>query len=109
MEHLKRAGVHSGDSISIYPPENLKESTKIALTDITKKVACAMHTIGMINIQFIKYENELYIIEVNPCSSRTVPCISKVTGVPVIELATRVMLGEKLRDMGYGVGICPES
>lgn len=109
MEHLERAGIHSGDSISIYPPKNLSIETKIKLVEITQKIAKALKTIGMINIQFIEYENDLYIIEVNPRSSRTVPYISKVTKVPMIELATRVMLGEKLRDIGYGTGLYKES
>jgi carbamoyl-phosphate synthase large subunit len=109
MEHLERAGVHSGDSISIYPPKNLSEETKIKLTEITKKIANALKTVGMVNIQFIEFENELYIIEVNPRSSRTVPYISKVTNIPMIELATRVMLGEKLKDIGYGTGLYKEA
>ncbi len=109
MEHLERAGIHSGDSISIYPPKNLSEGIKIKLIDITGKIAKALKTVGIMNIQFIEYEHELYIIEVNPRSSRTVPYISKVTGVPMIELATRVMLGEKLRDIGYGTGLYKES
>ncbi len=109
MEHLERAGVHSGDSISIYPPINVSEETKIKLAEITKKIANALKTVGMVNIQFIEFENELYIIEVNPRSSRTVPYISKVTNIPMIELATRVMLGEKLKDIGYGTGLYKEA
>lgn len=109
MEHLERAGIHSGDSISIYPPKNLSENTKIKLVDITEKIAKALKTVGMINIQFIDYEGELYIIEVNPRSSRTVPYISKVTKIPVIEVATRVMLGEKLKNMEYGTSLYKES
>lgn len=109
MEHLERAGIHSGDSISIYPPKNLSNDTKIKLTEITKKIAKALKTIGMVNIQFIEFEGELYIIEVNPRSSRTVPYISKVTKIPMIELATRVMLGEKLKDIGYGTGLYKET
>jgi len=109
MEHLERAGVHSGDSISIYPPKNLSLDTKMKLAEITKKIAKALKTIGMVNIQFIEYKNEIYIIEVNPRSSRTVPYISKVTKIPMIELATRVMLGEKLKDIGYGTGLYKES
>ena len=101
MEHLERAGVHSGDSISIYPPQNVSDNIKKEILKTTKKIALALKVSGMINIQYIEYRGELYIIEVNPRSSRTVPYISKVSGVPVIELATRVMLGEKLRDMGY--------
>lgn len=106
MEHLERAGIHSGDSISIYPPQHLSEAIKQQIMEETKKIAVELKVIGMINIQFIDYNGELNIIEVNPRSSRTVPYITKVTGVPVIDIATRVMLGEKLADMGYGTGIC---
>ena len=105
MEHLERAGVHSGDSITIYPQQNLYEGTEEELLEITKKMAKALEVKGMINIQFIAYQNKLYVIEVNPRSSRTVPYISKVSGVPAIEIATRVALGEKLKDLGYGTGI----
>ncbi len=109
MEHLERAGVHSGDSISIYPPQNISKDMQNQIMEVTKKIAVALKVIGMINIQFIEFKGELNIIEVNPRSSRTVPYISKVTGVQVIDLATRVMLGEKLADMGYGTGIGEES
>jgi carbamoyl-phosphate synthase large subunit len=109
MEHLERAGVHSGDSISIYPPKNLSAETKKKLVEITEKISKALKTVGMVNIQFIEYNDEIYIIEVNPRSSRTVPYISKVTGIPMIELATRVMIGEKLKNMGYGTGLYKES
>lgn len=109
MEHLERAGIHSGDSISIYPPQNLSEDIKNKLVHITEKIAKALKTVGMINIQFIEYNNEPYIIEVNPRSSRTVPYISKVTKIPMIEIATRVMLGEKLQCMEYGTGLYKES
>lgn len=108
MEHLERAGVHSGDSISIYPPQNVSEEMKQKIMDVTRRISVALKVVGMINIQFIEFEGELYIIEVNPRSSRTVPYITKVTGVPVIELATRIMLGETLKDMGYSSGINPE-
>ncbi|MCC8097037.1 MAG: carbamoyl-phosphate synthase large subunit [Eubacterium sp.] len=108
MEHLERAGVHSGDSISIYPPQHIAENIKQAIMDETQRISVALDVIGMINIQFIEYKGELNIIEVNPRSSRTVPYITKVTGVPVIDIATRVMLGEKLKDMGYGTAIAPE-
>jgi len=108
MEHLERAGVHSGDSISIYPPQNISEDIKHQIIDVTKRMAVALKVIGMINIQFIEFKGELNIIEVNPRSSRTVPYISKVTGVSVIDIATRVMLGEKLADMGYTTPICDE-
>ena len=109
MEHLERAGIHSGDSISIYPPKNLSRQTKEKLLEITEKIAITLKTVGMVNIQFIEFENELYIIEVNPRSSRTVPYISKVTKIPMIEIATRVMLGEKLKNMKYGVGLYKEA
>lgn len=108
MEHLERAGVHSGDSISIYPPQHLSDKIKEEIMDVTKKISIALEVIGMINIQFIEFKGELNIIEVNPRSSRTVPYISKVTGVPIIDLATKVMLGNKLKDLGYESGICPE-
>lgn len=108
MEHLERAGVHSGDSISIYPPQNISDDMKRQIMEVTKKISIALKVIGMINIQFIEFKGELNIIEVNPRSSRTVPYISKVTGVSVIDIATRVMLGEKLADMGFGSGICKE-
>lgn len=109
MEHLERAGIHSGDSISIYPPQNVSDEMKQKIMDVTRRISVALKVIGMINIQFIEFKNELYIIEVNPRSSRTVPYITKVTNVPVIELATRVMLGESLASMGYASGINPES
>ncbi len=109
MEHLESAGIHSGDSISIYPPINLSDDIKVKLTEITNKIAKELKTVGMVNIQFIEFEGELYIIEVNPRSSRTVPYISKVTKIPMIELATRIMLGEKLKDIGYGTGLYKET
>ncbi len=109
MEHLEKAGVHSGDSISIYPPQNISKKIVDQIVSDTTKVAKALKVSGMINIQYIEYEGELFIIEVNPRSSRTVPYISKVTGVPMIELATRAMLGEKLIDMKYGTGLYKEA
>jgi len=105
MEHLERAGVHSGDSITIYPSQNVSNAIKEKILEYTKKVAIGLKVIGMINIQFIEFESELYIIEANPRASRTVPYISKVSKVPIIELATRVMLGEKLKNLGYGSGV----
>ncbi len=108
MEHLERAGIHSGDSISIYPPQNISDGIRSQIMEVTKKISVALEVIGMINIQYIEFEGNLYIIEVNPRSSRTVPYISKVTGVPIIDIATRVMLGEKLKDMGYGTFIAKE-
>lgn len=108
MEHLEKAGVHSGDSISIYPSQNISKEIKEKVLEYTKNIANELKVSGMINIQFIEYNGELYIIEVNPRSSRTVPYISKVSGVPVIDLAVRCMLGEKLKDSGYGTGIYKE-
>ncbi len=108
MEHVERAGVHSGDSISVYPSLHIEDKHKEIILRYTKDLAKALGVIGLINIQFIIYSDQVYVIEVNPRSSRTIPYISKVTGVPVIDLATRVMLGEKLRDMGYGVDVYPE-
>ena len=105
MEHLERAGIHSGDSVSIYPPQNIPDHIVEKIKDVTYRMAIALKVIGMINIQFIEYKDELYIIEVNPRSSRTVPYITKVTNVPVIDIATRIMLGETLKDMGYETGI----
>ncbi len=109
MEHLESAGIHSGDSISMYPPQNVSDKIKEEILEVTKKLAVGLSVIGMINIQFIEFKGELYVIEVNPRSSRTVPYISKVTGVPIIDIATKVMLGETLQGLGYGTGICKES
>ncbi len=109
MEHLERAGVHSGDSISIYPPQNISDKIIAEIMDVTYRIARELKVIGMINIQFIEYRDELYIIEVNPRSSRTVPYITKVTNVPVIDIATRIMLGESLKSMGYESGIAPQT
>ncbi len=107
MEHIERAGVHSGDSISVYPAFTLSERLQTKIIDTTRMLCRELHVKGMINIQFIVYNNELYIIEVNPRSSRTVPYISKVTGVPMIELATRAALGEPIAAMGYGTELHP--
>ncbi len=108
MEHLEKAGVHSGDSIGIYPSRGISDETKKRILEYTRKIAEALNVSGMINIQFIEYEGELYVIEVNPRSSRTVPYISKVSGVPVIDIAVRSMMGEKIKNMGYEPGIYPE-
>jgi carbamoyl-phosphate synthase large subunit len=105
MEHIERAGVHSGDSIAVYPAWNVTGPQIQLLTEYTKKLAVSLKTQGLINIQYVIHENKIYVIEVNPRSSRTIPYISKVTGVPMVELATRAMLGENLRDMGYGTGL----
>ena len=108
MEHLERAGVHSGDSITMYPSQNVSDEIKSKILDYTKKIALELNVLGMVNIQFIEFQNELYVIEVNPRASRTVPYISKVSNVPIVDLATRCMLGEKLVDMGYGTGVYKE-
>lgn len=108
MEHLERAGVHSGDSISIYPSKNVSDTIKDKIKEYTMKIANEIGIKGMINIQFIEYENEVYIIEVNPRASRTVPYISKVSGVPIVEIATEVMLGAKIKDLHYGTGVYKE-
>ncbi len=109
MEHLERAGVHSGDSISIYPAQTLSDKVKNTIVEYTKKLAKALHVVGLINIQYVLYNNELYVIEVNPRSSRTVPYISKVTGIPMVNIATKLMMGKKLSDFKYGTGIYKES
>ena len=107
MEHIERAGVHSGDSIAVYPPFNLTEKFQEKVCDISTKLALALGTKGLVNIQYLIYDNELYVIEVNPRASRTIPYISKVTGVPMVDLASRVMLGEPLKEMGFGTGLYP--
>ncbi|MDP4108850.1 MAG: carbamoyl-phosphate synthase large subunit [Bacillota bacterium] len=107
MEHLERAGVHSGDSISVYPSISLEQRHINTIADYTKKLAMALKVVGLVNVQFVLYNDKIYVIEVNPRSSRTVPYISKITGVPMVDLATRCMLGETLRGLGYGTGIYP--
>ena len=107
MEHIERAGIHSGDSISVYPPQTLKQKIKGTLVDYTGRLARALKVVGLVNIQYVVHNNQVYVIEVNPRSSRTVPYISKVTGVPVVELAVRCLLGEKLASMGFGTGLYP--
>ena len=109
MEHLERAGIHSGDSISVYPTQNVSKENENEIIDYTKKIAKELNVIGMINIQFIISHGKVYIIEVNPRSSRTVPYISKVTNLPMIEIATKVMLGQKLKNLGYGTGLYKKS
>ncbi len=109
MEHIERSGIHSGDSISVYPAQSLSQKVKDTIAEYTKRLASALHVIGLINIQFIAVGDEVYIIEANPRSSRTVPYISKVTGIPIVDLAAKVMLGKKLRDMGYTPGLQPEA
>ena len=109
MEHIERAGIHSGDSISVYPARSISEKTKRTIEEYTKKLARSLHVIGLINIQFIVCGEEVYVIEVNPRSSRTVPYISKVTGIPVVSLAAKVIIGGKIRELGYTPGLAPEA
>ena len=109
MEHVERAGVHSGDSIAMYPAMNLSETMTEKIIDCSKRLAVSLKTKGLINIQYLVFGTELYVIEVNPRSSRTVPYISKVTKIPMIDIATRAMLGEKIADMGYGTGLVKNS
>ena len=109
MEHVERAGVHSGDSIAVYPPINLEDKHRELILKHTKNMAKHLGVIGLINAQYILYNDDIYVIEVNPRSSRTIPYISKVTGVPIIDLATKVMLGQQLKDLGYGTGLYPEA
>ena len=105
MEHIERAGVHSGDSIAVYPPYNLNDSFLRRICQVSEQLALALGTRGLVNIQYLIFENELYVIEVNPRASRTVPYISKVTNVPMVDLASRIMLGAKLSELGYGTGL----
>ncbi len=109
MEHIERAGIHSGDSISVYPARTISDSAKKKIEEYTRRLAKALHVIGMINIQFIVCEDDVYVIEVNPRSSRTVPYISKVTGIPIVLLAAKAIMGYNLRDMGYTPGLQPEA
>lgn len=109
MEHIERAGVHSGDSIAVYPPQHLSAELKEKIVDITIKIAKELKTVGLVNIQFVIYKNEVYVIEVNPRSSRTVPFLSKVTNIPMANVATKCILGTKLSDLGYTDGLWPES
>lgn len=109
MEHIERAGVHSGDSIAVYPAWNISDEMTQRIITTSKNLAVSLKTKGLVNIQYLIYNDDLYVIEVNPRSSRTIPYISKVTNVPMVDLATRAMLGEKLVDMGYGTGLYPKS
>lgn len=109
MEHIERSGIHSGDSISVYPAQSLSDKVKETIAEYTKRLAKALHVIGLINVQFIAVGDEVYIIEANPRSSRTVPYISKVTGIPIVDLAAKVMMGHKLKDLGYTPGLQPEA
>ena len=109
MEHIERAGIHSGDSISVYPAQTISQKAKDTIAEYTRRLAQALHVIGMINIQFIVVGEDVYVIEVNPRSSRTVPYISKVTGIPIVPLATRVILGHKIKELGYTPGLQKEA
>ena len=109
MEHIERAGIHSGDSISVYPAKSITEKTKKTIEEYTKRLAQSLHVIGLINIQFIVCGEDVYVIEVNPRSSRTVPYISKVTGIPIVPLASKVIMGHKIKDLGYIPGLQPEA
>ena len=109
MQHIERAGVHSGDSIAVYPPYHLSDAMLEKIVDISTKLALSLKTKGLINIQYLIYQNQLYVIEVNPRASRTIPYISKVTGVPMVELATKIMVGAKLKKLGFGTGLYPNS
>ena len=108
MEHVERAGVHSGDSISIYPAQNLSKRIREIIVDYTGRLAKALNVVGLVNVQYVVYNDMVYVIEVNPRSSRTVPYISKVTGVPMVDLATKIMLGSSLKELGWGTGLYPE-
>lgn len=109
MQHIERAGVHSGDSIAVYPPYNLDDALLKRIVDISTELALQLKTKGLINIQYLIYHNKLYVIEVNPRASRTVPYISKVTGVPMVELSTKIIMGAALKDLGFGTGLYPNS
>ena len=105
MEHIERAGIHSGDSISVYPAKSISPKIVDMIEDYTGRLARALHVKGMINIQFIVYNDQVYVIEVNPRSSRTVPYISKVTGIPIVKLATQVIIGKTIKELGYEPGL----
>lgn len=109
MEHIERAGIHSGDSISVYPSQSISSKAKEEIVEYTRRLAASLHVVGLINIQFIVYNEKVYVIEVNPRSSRTVPYISKVTALPIVDIATKVILGETIRSLGYEPGLWPES
>ena len=109
MEHIERTGVHSGDSISVYPAPTISDTVKAKIADYTERLAKALHVKGLINIQFIAIGEDVYVIEVNPRSSRTVPYISKVTGIPIVDLATEVIIGKTIKELGYQPGLQPEA
>lgn len=108
MEHIERAGVHSGDSIAVYPPQNINEKCLAQLVEYTEKLARGLNVIGLMNIQYVLFENQVYVIEVNPRSSRTVPFLSKITDVPMANLATKAILGKKLKELGWENGLVPQ-
>lgn len=110
MEHIERAGVHSGDSIAVYPPHTLSQKTKDTIADYTIRLARALKVIGLFNIQFvIDKQGKIYVIEVNPRASRTIPVMSKITGIPMVSVATHLIMGQKLKDLGYAPGLAPET
>ena len=109
MEHIERAGIHSGDSISVYPAQSISQVAVDTIEEYTKRLAKALHVKGMINIQFIVCQDKVYVIEVNPRSSRTVPYISKVTGIPIVKLATKVIIGDTIQELGYQPGLQKKS
>ncbi|MFS7390603.1 carbamoyl-phosphate synthase large subunit [Carnobacterium maltaromaticum] len=109
MEHIERAGVHSGDSMAVYPPQNLSQKIQDTIADYTKRLALGLNCIGMMNVQFVIFEEQVYVIEVNPRASRTAPFLSKVTGIPMAQVATNVILGKSLKEQGYKDGLYPES
>ena len=109
MEHIERTGVHSGDSISVYPAHTVSDTIKETIAEYTRRLAKALHVKGLINIQFIAVGEDVYVIEVNPRSSRTVPYISKVTGIPIVDLATEVILGKTIQELGYEAGLQKEA
>jgi carbamoyl-phosphate synthase large subunit len=108
MQHIERAGVHSGDSMAVFPAHNISAAIRNKVIDYTTRLALALKVKGLINIQYVEFQNELYVLEVNPRSSRTVPFISKITGIPLVKLATNIMLGKTLEQMGYKGGLQPE-
>lgn len=108
MEHIERAGVHSGDSMAVYPPQNLSAELQATIADYTKRLAIGLNCVGMMNVQFVIFENTVYVIEVNPRASRTVPFLSKVTGIPMAQVATQLILGKTLSELGYEDGLFPE-
>ncbi|WP_449461453.1 ATP-binding protein, partial [Streptococcus suis] len=109
MEHIERAGVHSGDSMAVYPPQKLSKAIQETIVDYTKRLALGLNCVGMMNVQFVVKDGQVYVIEVNPRASRTVPFLSKVTGIPMAQVATKVMLGQSLSNLGYEDGLYPES